>query len=77
MFAGTHKFAERLFLPTECGLDQFRLRRVNLRFGASQHFAPDPRSGQEKRRSFRFGDIMLETCTRGRGSPALLFALNS
>jgi hypothetical protein len=48
MFAGTHKFAECLFLPTECALDQFRLRRVNLRFGASQHFASDPRSGHGK-----------------------------
>ena len=29
MFPGTHKFAENLFLPTECALDQFRLRWVN------------------------------------------------
>jgi hypothetical protein len=55
MFAGTHKFAKRLFLPTECASDGFRLRRVNLRFGANQHFASDPRSGHGKRRSHRFG----------------------
>jgi hypothetical protein len=78
MLAGTHKFAERPFLATECALNQFRLRRVNLRFAASQPaLAPDLRSGHEKPRSLRFGDIMLETCTRGRGSLALLFALNS
>jgi len=75
MFAGTHKFAESLFLPSECALHQFRLRRVNMRFGARQHFASDPRSGHGKRRRID-GDIMLETCTRGRGSLASLFALN-
>jgi hypothetical protein len=26
MFAGKHKFTEYLFLPTECALDQFRLK---------------------------------------------------
>ena len=55
MFAGTLEFAKHLFLPTECASDRFRLRQVNLRFGASQRFASDPRSGHGKRRSHGFG----------------------
>ena len=76
MFAGTHKFAQRLFLPTECASDRFRLRRVKLRFGGSQHFAFDPRSGMGSAGCIDSADIMLQTCTRGRGSLASFFALN-
>ena len=75
MFAGTHKFAKRLFLPTECALDQFRLRRVNLRFGASQHSPLIRGVVTRSAGCLDSADIMIETCTRGRGSLALLFAL--
>src|SRR5271154_7479916 len=47
-FARTHEFAKGFLLPPEHTLDQFRFERPNLRFGASQCFSVDSKTGPGK-----------------------------
>src|SRR5271155_3646015 len=48
MFARTHEFAKGFVLPPEHALDQFRFEWVNLRFGESQYFSADSKTGRGK-----------------------------
>src|SRR5271154_3116585 len=47
-FARPHEFAKGFVLPPEHALDLFRFERLNLRFGASQCFSADPKTGPGK-----------------------------
>src|SRR5271155_60504 len=47
-FARPHEFAKSFVLPPEHALDQFRFEWVNLRFGASQYFSADSKTGRGK-----------------------------
>src|SRR5271168_4798167 len=44
-FARPHEFAKGFVLPFKHALDQFRFERLNLRFGASQCFSVDSKTG--------------------------------
>src|SRR3984885_10872730 len=48
MFARTHEFAKGFVLAAEHALDQFRFEWVNLRFGESQYFSADSKTGRGK-----------------------------